>query len=420
MAKKRGFFAELQHQTQVTQKRNHQAATAAYRVQVAAARRAEQIQNQAERAHAAAMKSSAADKKAAEKEAQRLHEESMQADVDLRNATLAATYDDIDSMLDATLAVDDYVDIEKLRPVVEHPPFSRSDLEWPTPQPGVTPTRAEPVFVEPQAPSAIGGLLGGRRKHADLVENARDSYAADHAAWEAEQADVRSRRQQEYARSEQERLARLQAARTQYETECRQREAQVADANRQLDLLIQGLAYGVEEAIQEYVSIVLGNSVYPDSFPVSHDFHFNPALKELALSVAVPAPSDVPSVKEYKYVRAKDAIAETQLTQKEQKDRYASALCQVALRTLHEVFEADRAARIQTIALSVATETIDAATGQMMSVPLVAVAADRSTFTTFDLARVVPSATLQHLGALVSKNPFGLVPVDTSQGVRGR
>jgi restriction system protein len=47
------------------------------------------------------------------------------------------------------------------------------------------------------------------------------------------------------------------------------------------------------------------------------------------------------------------------------------------------------------------------------------VAADRSTFESFDLHNVVPSATLGHMHALVSKNPYGRVAVDASRGVRG-
>jgi restriction system protein len=90
---------------------------------------------------------------------------------------------------------------------------------------------------------------------------------------------------------------------------------------------------------------------------------------------------------------------------------------QVALRSLHEVFEADRRGLIQSIALQVGTETIDPATGVETYVPFVAVGADRSTFTAFDLAAVVPAATLAHLGAAVSKNPLGLVRADVS-GIR--
>ena len=37
----------------------------------------------------------------------------------------------------------------------------------------------------------------------------------------------------------------------------------------------------------------------------------------------------------------------------------------------------------------------------------------------FDLHNVVPSATLEHLGAAMSKNPFELVGIDGTPGVRG-
>jgi restriction system protein len=122
-------------------------------------------------------------------------------------------------------------------------------------------------------------------------------------------------------------------------------------------------------------------------------------------------------MKAYKYAKAADDITETELPQKATKDRYAGAVNQVALRSLHEVFEADRRGLIQSIALQVGTETIDPATGVETYVPFVAVGADRSTFTAFDLAAVVPAATLAHLGAAVSKNPLGLVRADVS-GIR--
>jgi hypothetical protein len=48
----------------------------------------------------------------------------------------------------------------------------------------------------------------------------------------------------------------------------------------------------------------------------------------------------------------------------------------------------------------------------------VIVAADRETFSRLDLTNVVPRATLDHLGATVSKSPFDLTPADSSHGVR--
>ncbi len=72
---------------------------------------------------------------------------------------------------------------------------------------------------------------------------------------------------------------------------------------------------------------------------------------------------------------------------------------------------------IKTISLEVGTETADPATGLEGYIPFVAAGAERDSFLKLNLANVVPSATLAHLGAVVSKNPFGLVAADAS-GVR--
>ena len=84
---------------------------------------------------------------------------------------------------------------------------------------------------------------------------------------------------------------------------------------------------------------------------------------------------------------------------------------------LHEVFESDRRGLIRTISLKVGTETIDPGTGNPTYIPFVVVGAERDSFLTFNLAAVIPAQTLDRLGAAVSKNPYGLVAVDTA-GVR--
>jgi restriction system protein len=203
-----------------------------------------------------------------------------------------------------------------------------------------------------------------------------------------------------------------------YRAECRQREADAEARNLALTRLINDLAFDVEAAIQEYVTIVLSSSVYPDAFPVDHDHDFDLTTRELRLSVTVPPPSAVPSVKEYRYVKTRDEIISTALPVKAQKGRYAGAVTQVAVRTLHEIFEADRGGKIHSIALKVETSTLSPATGLRESVPLVVVAADRETFSRFDLTNVVPVATLEHLGAAVSGAPFDLTPADASRSVR--
>lgn len=416
MARRRGFFAELQHQNQLAARRGEQAARATYQANLAAQRQAEQARRQFERAQTQADRSSAAAQKAAEREAKQLHDQAMTAEAASLNAQLASTYEEIDTILGATLAIDDYVDLGRLRTVAQHPPFARTDLQVPIPPPVPASPRAEPWYAEPPAPRGFGG----KKKHAELVARVQASFAADHEAWRQEVAEFQQRQIQEHQAAEQQRLAWLDHVWQEYQAECRQREAEAAEANSRLDALILGLARNEHAAVQEYVGIVLGNSTYPDCFPVDHEYEFDAELKELTLTVLVPPPEAIPSQKQYKYVRSSNEITATALPKKDQKDRYCSAIYQVAVRSLHEVFEADRAGRIQTIALTVATEALDPATGLARATALVAVAAERNSFLTFDLSNIVPLSTLQHLGASISKDPFALIGIDGTQGVRQR
>ena len=135
------------------------------------------------------------------------------------------------------------------------------------------------------------------------------------------------------------------------------------------------------------------------------------------MRVLVPSPSSVPSLKAYKYKKSSDEITTTPLSQRELKDRYSSAVHQVAIRSFHEVFEADRRGLIKMISLEVGTEDTVPATGRVSYIPFLAAAAERNAFIDFDLSGVVPAATLKHLGAAISKDPYGLVSVDTT-GIR--
>ncbi|MGW0231573.1 hypothetical protein ACWDWO_24980 [Actinopolymorpha singaporensis] len=421
---KRGFFAELNYQAQQAEKRRRQQEAAAARAQAAAMRAAEKARRDVERAHAAMVRASAAEQKAAEKEAARLHVESRLAEVESLNASLASTLAEIDGLLAATLDVDDYVNLESLKVhSVDHPPFRPGPLAYPTPAPPELVYPPEPVYQEPPAPSGLAAAFGGKKKHQAAVERARTEHEQARRSWREQCTTMQKAyraRLEAHEKAEASRLEKLAQAEAAYQEECRRRDAEAAARNQALDELINNLAFDVPEAIEEYVGIVLSNSVYPEAFPVAYDHTFDLASRELNLTVTVPEPTAIPAVKEYRYVKAKDEITHSTLPAKAQKERYASALWQVAVRTLHEVFEADRAEKINSVALTVGVDHVAPATGRQETVPLVVVAADRKAFDEFDLVNVVPQATLAYLGAAMSKSPFDLTPADTGPGVRVR
>lgn len=413
MARRRGFFAEMQHQAKLADQRQQ----AALRQQSAAVKRAEAAQRSAERAAAAAARASEQDRKRLEREAAQAHAAARQAEAEELTAELNERVRVLDEILSATLQVDDYVDLESLRAVVVHPPFPREDLRAPIPTPAPIPEPALPVKAEPEA---VRGMFGRKQKAADALAAVEQQYATDYWAWKAATDELPARRAAQEAAHQEAEIARhaaLATALAQYEAESAEREKDVVEQNESLDQLIAGLGYGTVDAVQEYVGIVLANSVYPEWFSVTHSATFEPATAELSLRVLVPGPDTIPPIKSYRYTKTTDEITEVAATQKDTKDRYARVVSDIALRSLHEVFEADRRNLIASISLELGTETISPATGQPTYVPFVAVAARREEFEAFDLSAVVPAATLEHLGASVSKNPHGLVPA-VAGGVR--
>lgn len=416
---RRGFFAELHRIAKQAERDRARAQREAERAYKAAIREAERARRAEERAEKELARANDQERKRLAQEAKEAHLRTMEARVETHNLELRGIYEDIDSLLAATLDVDDYVNLETLRVSPQHPPFDRSDLEVPIPLPQPPSESPQPVCVLPEPPKGLRALIG-KKNHEAAVSKANRDHKRALGEWQracASQAKQHEILMERHARDEAQRLQTLGSERARYQTECAAREAEAAKHNSELDELIVNLGYGTAEAVQEYVSIVLSNTVYPPHFQCQHEFTFDPRAAELRLRVAVPPPSALTSVKQYKYSKGKDEITSSSLPQKVCKERYASAVHQVALRSLHEVFEADRRGLIQTIALEVGTETTDPATGLTTFLRFVAAGAARQPFLELNLAAVVPSATLAHLGAAVSSNPYGLVTVEAS-GIR--
>lgn len=86
-------------------------------------------------------------------------------------------------------------------------------------------------------------------------------------------------------------------------------------------------------------------------------------------------------------------------------------MAQSALRTLYEVFQADRTGHIETVVFNGHLDTLDRSTGKPIRPCLVTVRTTKHAFAELDLANVEPAACLKHLGANVSRSPTELLPV---------
>src|SRR5689334_1787275 len=105
---RRGFISILLHQAAVAAREQKRAQLAAVREHNAAVRRAEQARRADESMRVRLARSSEAERKRLEKEAREAHIAAMDAEVEERNLKLTEIYSELDSLLAATIAVDDY------------------------------------------------------------------------------------------------------------------------------------------------------------------------------------------------------------------------------------------------------------------------------------------------------------------------
>ena len=165
------------------------------------------------------------------------------------------------------------------------------------------------------------------------------------------------------------------------------------------------------DAIVEYCAMVLENSEYPDVFPQHARLAYVPESAQLVIEYDLPTFEAIPTAESYRYVKSKDDITSKAWPETKRRALYTEVLSQVTLRTIHEVFEADRDETIETVVFNGHVDTIDRGTGRSIRPCVVTLRCTRETFLALDLRHVEPQVCLKTLNAGVSKKPTELAPV---------
>jgi restriction system protein len=416
MARRTGVFVQMQREAARRQRERQRAEAAYVRLQLQARREADRAHRESIRLSEQRAKADARAQAEADKQEKLAYVEARQADVSAQNADLAAAINDLEQLLSATLEIDDFIDFGALKRTAEYPRFNPGRLSHALQQPPPKQMPTEPQFAQfaPAPPTGMSKLLGGKNKHAQAMIAAQERFTQVHNQWQQQVVTLQQENAQallNYQRMEHDRLAKLAAAKQQYQSECAEQQREVDEHNAEVDALADGFKKGDPQAILEYFNLVLANSDYPESFPQSYRLAYVPESRQLVVEYELPAMDCVPAVREFRYVKVRDEISTLNRTAKDIRSLYGSVVAQVTLRTLHEVFEADRSGLVETAVFNGLVKTTDPGTGKPISPCLVTVRTTREVFEGFDLAQVDPLACLDRLNASVSKKPGDLAPV---------
>ncbi|MDQ6947433.1 MAG: restriction endonuclease, partial [Actinomycetota bacterium] len=205
--------------------------------------------------------------------------------------------------------------------------------------------------------------------------------------------------------------ARLEAALADYQRKVDEERAACAAQHAEVELLLRQFGAGDPDALRSYMGLVLSASPYPDGFPGTCKIAYVPESSQLVVEYDLPPFEIAPRAAAYKYVKTTDKVTETLMPVTQRRALYASIVAQAALRTLGEVFVADRHQHVGSVVFNGHVETIDPATGRRIRPCLVTVRCSRDALTAIDLSQVDPAACLRSLNASVSKSPAEFAPV---------
>lgn len=328
-------------------------------------RRREADWTRQQREHERLRASEARERAATEREQRQLYLEQRNREVLDMNEDLRQTLDRLAGILEATLPKDDTISFASLQHQAAIPFIPPAHLAEPLPA--------------PKRPGFWQGLLpSGERRYREALE--------------------------EHAGTEQRRLDALEQARLEHER-------MVTEQVQQIASFEQAYRVGYREAIIAYNSMVLERSEYPDGFPQTFRVSYAPEAKELVIDYEVPGPSIVPAAESYNYVRSRDVIDTKSRKPADRRERYQDIVAAVALRTLHEVYEADQGSHLQVVTFSGFVRATDPATGKDVNPCLLSVRVTRDRLLELNLGRVDKQACLRNLGAQVSPRPAELQPV---------
>ena len=355
-------------------------------------RRAAQLRAETQAAKAAenARKAYERAKLATEKERARLYVVSREAQVALQNEQLEQQIQALEHLLLNALSSDPYIDLQSLKETPNFPLFSPGRLAIAEPAPQLH------MYMPPE-PTGIQKLLpGAKERHAQAAIQAQGVYASQVAA---------------HAARESARLQAFNQIKAQFEQQVAVEQQRIARQHAEIDALQRDLQAGTPQAIMEYFTTVLSSSSYPDGFPQKAKIAYVPESRQLVVEYSMPPFEIISQIGSYKYIKTKDSITEVARPIKQRGPLYASVIAQITLRTLYELFRADRMKFLETIVFNGCVDSIDKGTGQAVRICLVTVRTSRDTFTKLNLSQVDPQACLAVLSASISKSPTELTPV---------
>lgn len=165
------------------------------------------------------------------------------------------------------------------------------------------------------------------------------------------------------------------------------------------------------DAIEKYCDLVLESSIYPDWMPKNWILQYNNENNILIVEYNLPSPSLYPSVDYYVYDNKTEEIIAKSSPEKTIATLYDDLIYQIALRTMHELFESDVIDAIKTIGFNGIVTSLNKGTGLEETKMIMSVLTEKKEFEALDLQKISPKNSFKHLKGISAASLMDLTPI---------
>ena len=306
---------------------------------------------------------------------------------------------ELSTVLAHTLDVDDEVDWNSIKSK-PNPPEAPSKEDYPS-----LPYMVKPAFNDPSLKMGFfAGLFGTKKKahlqakadHEIALKKSEAKYLKDKQAHDAACSKIDEKHKAELAA---------------HEAQVEKHLAEVEAHNLKIDQFKLRWTEGDADAVVEHACLVLDASEYPNWINTSYQLQYDANEKLLKVQFLLPSLETVDIPKTVRFVKSTGELKETSRPKKEQQEYFDSLCYQIALRTVHELYEADTPENINNILFNGIVESIDPATGNQASTTIMSAVFDRAKFIAVNLDRVEPKACFKSFNGVSASSLAGLAPI---------
>jgi restriction system protein len=168
---------------------------------------------------------------------------------------------------------------------------------------------------------------------------------------------------------------------------------------------------GDQQAVAQNCELALAASRYPDIVKKEFTGNYSGDSRIAVIDYCLPCKSDIPTLSRVTFIQSRNEYKEAHISDAERNRLYDDVLYQIALRSLHEVFESDLVAAIDAVVFNGWVEDVNPATGRPVTGCLLSVQAKKDEFAGIELSNVDPKACFRQLKGVAASKLSGMTPI---------